>query len=380
MGQLVVSYVSHFIARKEDREAAAVFKAAGLAEMASSLLAYALVLLLAPLAARVFAPREPANAGLYSLYGLIVLANLMAESSTGLLQVFNRFRVLAVVMVGQSALTLLLIAAVVATNGGIVEVLVAYLIGKVVWALSITSVALWQARLHWGIDWWRVPLGLLSDRKGELVRFALNTNFTTTLNLVTRDSELLWLSAFSNQVQVGYYKVALAIRNILIMPVEPLISTTYRETAREVAGKRWGNVRYLLRSGSLLSAAWTVPAGIGLALLGKWLISILWGDAFEPAYANLMILLAGVVAVNIFFWNRNVLLPLGMPEYPTKVHLVAAILKVAGIVLLVPRWGANGMAALLSAFYIGTTGVLVWKTYREVRRAERVTAAAEAGG
>jgi hypothetical protein len=54
---------------------------------------------------------------------------------------------------------------------------------------------------------------------------------------------------------------------------------------------------------------------------------------------------------------------------------------VAGIVLLVPAWGANGMAMLLSAFYVGTTGALVWKTYREVRRAERLTApAAEVGG
>jgi O-antigen/teichoic acid export membrane protein len=111
-----------------------------------------------------------------------------------------------------------------------------------------------------------------------------------------------------------------------------------------------------------------------LALLGKWLISILWGEAFQPAYTNLMILLVGVMAVNLFFWNRNVLLPLGMPEVPTKVHLVAAILKVAGIFLLVPAWGANGMAALLSAFYLGTTGALVWKTYRELRRAERAPA------
>ncbi len=376
MGQLVVSYVSHFNALKEDRKAAALFKVAGLAEVTSSVLAYVLVLLLAPLAARVFAPREPANASLYSLYGLIILANLMAESSTGLLQVFNRFRVLAVVMVGQSALTLLLMVGVVAAHGGIVEVLAAYLIGKIVWALLITGAAIRQARRQWGADWWRAPLGQLADRRGELIRFALNTNFTTTLNLVTRDSELLWLSAFSSQVQVGYYKVALAIRNILIMPVEPLISTTYRETAHEVAGRRWQNVRYLLRSGSLISAAWTVPAGVGLALLGKWLITIVWGEAFQPAYVNLMILLAGVMAVNIFFWNRNVLLPLGMPEYPTKVHLVAAILKVAGIILLVPRGGANGMAALLSAFYIGTTGALVWKTYREVRRAESVSAPA----
>jgi len=379
MGQLVVSYVSHFGARQENQKAAAVFKAAGLAEMASSLLAYAIVLMLAPLAARYLAPREPANAALYSMYGLIILANLMAESSTGLLQVFNRFRVMGAVMVGQSALTLLLIVGASLLHGGIFEVLIAYLIGKVVWALSITSVAFWQARLHWGEAWWRAPLGLLAERKREIVRFALNTNLTTTLNLVTRDSELLWLSAFSTQVQVGYYKVALAIRNILIMPVEPLISTTYRETAREVAGKRWGNVRYLLRSGTLISAAWTLPAAIGLALLGKWLISFLWGEAFQPAYTNLMILLIGVMAVNLFFWNRNVLLPLGMPEYPTKVHLVAAILKVAGILLLVPAWGANGMAALLSAFYLGTTGALVWKTYRELRRAERAPAP-EAGG
>jgi O-antigen/teichoic acid export membrane protein len=381
MGQLVVSYVSHFASQKEDRKAAAVFKAAGLAEMASSVLAYAIVLLLAPLAARLFAPRDPANTVLYSTYGLIILANLMAESSTGLLQVFNRFKVLGAVVVGQSALTLLLIGGATILGGGLFEVLVAYLIGKVVWAVSVTSVALWEARRHWGGEWWRAPLSLLADRKRELATFALNTNLTTTLNLVTRDSELLWLSAFSTQEQVGYYKVALAIRNILVMPVEPLITTTYRETAREVAGRRWGNVRYLLKSGSLISAAWTVPAALGLVLLGGWLISLLWGEAFRPAYMNLVILLAGVVAVNIFFWNRNVLLPLGMPEYPTKVHLVAAVLKVVGIILLVPAWGANGMAALLSAFYLGTTGALVWKTYREIRRAEQAPApAAEAGG
>jgi O-antigen/teichoic acid export membrane protein len=371
MGQLVVSYVSHFAAQKEDRKAAAVFKAAGLAEMASSVLAYAIVLLLAPLAARLLAPKDPGNTALYSTYGLIILANLMAESSTGLLQVFNRFKVLGAVVVGQSALTLLLIAGVTILHGGLFEVLVAYLIGKVVWAVSVTSVALWEARRHWGTEWWRAPLSLLADRKRELAHFALNTNLTTTLNLVTRDSELLWLSAFSTQEQVGYYKVALAIRNILVMPVEPLITTTYRETAREVAGRRWGNVRYLLRSGSLISAVWTVPAALGLALLGGWLISLIWGEAFRPAYTNLVILLVGVMAVNVFFWNRNVLLPLGMPEYPTKVHLVAAVLKVVGIVLLVPAWGANGMAALLSAFYLGTTGALVWKTYHEIRRAER---------
>ena len=372
MGQLVVSYVSEFSARDQPQHAAAVFKVAGLAEMASSIVAYGLLLLTAPLAARYLAPHDPANARLYVLYGLIILANLMTESSTGLLQVFNQFRLLAVITVSQSALTLALIAAFFLTGGGLVGVLSAYLAGKVGWALATTLAAIVHARRRWGAGWWRAPLSLLAERRRDLIRFAVNTNVTTSLNLVTRDSEILWLSALGTQEQVGYYKLALAIRTLLITPVEPLITTTYREVTREVAHRRWDNVRYLLRSGSLLSAAWTMPASLGLVILGPWLISSVWGPAFLPAYDSLLVLLLGVLAVNIFYWNRNVLLPLGMPEYPTKVHLVAAALKVGGIFALVPRMGAVGMAALLSVFYLGTTGALVWKTMVELRRAERV--------
>lgn len=369
MSQLVVSYVSRFEAKGETRRAAAVFKVAGLAEMSSSLLAYALVLALAPLGARLLA-HDPEMARLFAIYGLMVLANLIGESATGLLQVSNRFSLLAAMTVGQSALTLALIAAAFVMRGGLLEVLLAYLTGKAAWALSTTVAALLHAGRRWGKGWWRVPLSLLDGHWRELGSFALNTNLTTSLNLVTRDSELLWLSAFSTPVQVGYYKVALAVRNILVNPVDPLISTTFREVAHEIANRRWANVRYLLRSGSLISAAWTVPSILGLVVLGPWAISLVWGREFVPAYVSLLILLLGVGMVNIFYWNRNVLLPLGLPGYPTRVHLVAALAKIGGIFLIVPRWGAAGMAALLSGFFLGTGGTLVLKTLRELRRAE----------
>jgi O-antigen/teichoic acid export membrane protein len=94
----------------QDRHAAAVLKAAGVTEMASSVLAYGLVLALAPLGARYLA-HDPATAGLFAFSGLAVLANLMAESATGLLQILNQFRIIAAITVGQSVLTLGLIAA-----------------------------------------------------------------------------------------------------------------------------------------------------------------------------------------------------------------------------------------------------------------------------
>lgn len=369
MAELVVNFVGSFRAKQEDRHAAAVFKAAALIELTSSLLAYALILVLAPWGARIFA-HDPELSGLFALYGFSVLANLVSESSTGLLQYFNRFRTLALIMGGQALLTLLLILGAFIAQGGLRMVVAAYLMGKVLWAMSVSSAGLWQARKAWGAGWWRTPLGLLLPRRRELVRFAVSRNINGTLKLLTRDSEALWLGAFTSPLQVGYYKIAKAIMNVVIMPVDPLISTTYREVALEVANRRWNNVRYLLRSGSIISAVWTVPASIGLLLFGRYVVSIYGVEFLPTSFDSLMVLLVGVLAVNIFYWNQSVLLPLGMPEYPTKVQSIGAVLKVIGTILLVPMMGAVGMAALLSGYFIFISSVLVWRTYLELRRLE----------
>lgn len=378
MGDLVVSFVGEYSSQGKEQHAAAVFKAAGLAEVTTSVLAYGLVVALSSLAARILTP-DRQLAGLFAIYGLTVLANLMAESANGLLQIFDRYRVIAAITLGQSVLTLALIVAAFLTEGGLLAVVLAYLAGKAAWAIGVSIAALWEAHRRWGPGWWRAPLDLIADRRREMVRFAVSTNITSSLTLVTRDSEMLWLNALSSPLQAGYYKLALAFTNVLLIPVDPLISTTFREVAREVGGKRWQNVRYLLRSGSLISAAFTIPAALGLALLGPFIISLTYGPQFLPAHSSLLILLAGVVVINIFYWNRNVLLPLGMPEYPTKVYLAGAGLRVVGILTLVPTYGAQGMAALLSAFFIFTAGVLVGKTIVELRRAEAEPAYAPGG-
>jgi len=374
MGELVVNYVGEFSEQGEPRKAAAAFKAAALAEASSSLLAYGLVVLLAPLGARYLA-HDANYTGLFSIYGAMLLAHLVAESATGLLQHFDRFRFQALAQIGQSLLTLVLIVLASVVDAGLEAVVLAYLAGKVAWALAISAGAWIEAARRWGAGWWRTPLSAIGDQAGKMARFGISTNLTGTLTLVTRDSEVLWLGALSSPLQVGYYKVTLAILNLLLIPVQPLISTTYREVAREVATRSWANVRYLLRSGSLISAAYSLSAAAGLVLFGRWVVA-LWGSEFLPeSYLALLILLLGVSAVNVFYWNRTVLLPLGMPEYPTKVTLVAAAAKVGAIFLLVPRLGAAGMAITLSGFFLATAIALVWKTLREIRRQEMPAAA-----
>jgi O-antigen/teichoic acid export membrane protein len=350
MGELVVKYVGQYQEQGDSQKAAATFKLAALFEMVASLVAYALIILLAPVGARYFA-KDTGAAPLFMLYGLVVLANLIAESSTGLLQIFDRFRRLAGLGIIQSLVTLVLIAITFFSRGDLAGILIAYLVGKTIGAVTISITAVREAGRRWGAGWWRTPLSFLRASLGELARFAVSTNISATISLVTKDSELLWVSLLRNPTEAGYYKLALALANMVQMPVEPLPQATYPELSRQAARGQWANLRTILRQGSRLAGAYSLLATILLVVLGRWLIGFLYSPEFLPAYPALIILLAGLLVANFFYWRRVALLALGRADYPAKVNLVLASLKLAGTFTLVPKFGYLASAALLSAFY-----------------------------
>ena len=273
MDELVVKYVGHFTEIDDQPRAAAIFKAAALTEMVTSCVAYGLIWLLAPLGAFYFA-KDAATTQWFLVYGLIVLANLISESSTGLLQIFNRFRRMAMLSAIQSAITLALIAFVylAAAQGTLplfslsplLAIVLAYMAGKIVWAISLAVSALVEANHRWGGGWWRTPLGLLGQHFRELVRFAISTNLSASLNLINKDSELLWVAFFRNPTEVGYYKLALTLTNLVQMPISPMPSATYPELSRQVARKKWASVRSILRQGSLIAGGYTLAASLAL--------------------------------------------------------------------------------------------------------------------
>jgi O-antigen/teichoic acid export membrane protein len=374
MGELVVKFVGHHTEHDDPRSAAAAFKLAAIFEMLASFIAFGLIVLLAPMGARYFA-KDPSMAPLFVLYGLVVLANLIAESSTGLLQIFDRFRRLAGLGIAQSCVTLGLIVITYVSHGGLAGILIAYMAGKALGALGITVAALIEASRRWGAGWWRTPISLLKPSFRELASFAISTNISATISLVTKDSELLWVSFLRGPTEAGYYKLALALANLVQMPVDPLPQATYPELSRQVARSQWDNVRYVLRQGSRLAGAYSLGAALILTLFGQFLIRFLYSPEFLPAYPALLILMAGLVIANIFYWRRVALLALGRADYPAKVNLVLAIAKVIGTLALVPVYGYLASAALLSAFYWLGSLATVWKIHLLISERETLSRA-----
>lgn len=367
MSELVIKYVGQFNQAEDRARAAAIFKTAAIAEMAASLFAFGLIIVLAPLAARLFAKDESTTI-YFIFYGLVVLVNLIAESSTGLLQFYDRFRRIGALLVIQSLVTFMIITFVYWMDGSFMGVLLAYVVGKAVGAIGLTLAALLEATRHWGWRWWSAPFSLIRPKGRELAHFAISTNISATLNLVNKDGDLLWVSLLRNPVEAGYYRLAMSLVNVVQMPVSPLPQVTYPELSREVAGENWRNLRYILRQGSLIAGSYTLVASVFLLVLGRPLIARFYGLEYLPAYPALLILLTGFLVANTFYWNRIALLSIGLPDFPTKVNFVLAVLKVIGIFLLVPVYGYLGSAALLAGYYIFSVSIAVLKLRSELAR------------
>lgn len=363
--ELVVRYVRHYEERKQHKQAAAVYKLAALLELGGNGAAFILILLLAPLGVSLFSDQGGVEQ-LFILYGSLVLINAFFDSSDGILQVFNRFGAKSIIDITQSVVRLGLTIVVLVTGGGLIEIILAELAGRLVRSVAVTAVALSTARQQWGAGWWRTPFSVLRKDRRSLLTFAFSTNLSATVSLVAKDSEDLWANAFLGNLVGGYYAIARTLIGFLQIPVSPLPSTTYPELSRAVAKDDWKSVRHVLRRGSMLAALYSLPVAAALILFGPQVITLYTDRVLPQVYLPLVILLAGYTVVNIFYWSRAALLAFNRPVFPTVVNAFGMALKVAGIFLFA-SYGAPAFAALLAGYYVFTVGVAVVRIIRDVR-------------
>ncbi|NMB67975.1 MAG: oligosaccharide flippase family protein [Chloroflexi bacterium] len=387
MGDVVVKYMGEALARGEKERAGAVVRLAALVETATSLLAFGALVLLAPLGARFFA-KDAALEPLFLIFGLSILANIAAETATGVLQVTNHFRSQALINLAQSVLVAALVALAAARGASLQSVLLAYLAGKVVMGLAPVFVALYWLPRTLGAGWWRADLRLLPPWR-ELTRFAISTNFSGTINVFARDSEVQWVGFFFDNTVAGYYKTALALVNLVVMPINPFIGTTYPEITRAIASRQWARLRKLLRRVTLIAAGWTAAVAIGLLLFGRQVLFSDWtlfgrtfhiySGSFLPAFDVLMVILIGYGAANILFWNRPLLLAQGLAGDALRVSFWSMLAKVALALILLPGAGYIMEAWLLTGYFLLSVGIMVWRGLNSAAKTEAKEAGTESG-
>jgi len=402
MSEMVVRYGGEYLEKAEKEKVAALVKFAALMEGAVSLLAFLAVAATATLAS-VYVAKTPDTAALFIVYSLGLLANFNTETSTGVLQMLGKIKYQGLLNLAQSLLTAGIITFAFFTKGSLQLILFAYLAGKTLLGLGIFSTAFFQLTKRLGRGWWRQSvaagrwssspergcrvyrdqdsgergLDMAEERRlldhqmnfRELFKFAFSSNLSATAILVFRESEILWVGFFLTSEAAGFYKAAYAIVSLLAVPANPFILTTYPEINKLVVQKNWARLKDFLKKITTVSAALNLAFAAVFVLFGKWLLSI-YGEPYAAAYPALLALLVGFTFNYTLFWNRPLLLSLGLPAFPLQATVAAGLAKLALAFALVPRFGYVAEAALLSLYYITSVGAIVLRGVKEIRQNE----------
>jgi O-antigen/teichoic acid export membrane protein len=299
----------------------------------------------------------------------MLLANLVYETSTGVLQTYKRFDRLAIINTIQSILTFGLILLAFVLGRSLVAVLAAYLVGKTFAGISVAVLATRQVNQTLGRGWWRTPLKQAGSWR-SILGFAVSTNLNSTVTLLTRDNIALYLPYLSPaslaQSYAGYFKLGMSIINFITLPIDPFIWPTYSEITRTIALRQWQKTRTLLLRVSSIAGIWTLAAAAGIAALGWWLIPVVYGPGTAPVYPVVLILLVGYGVANIFNWNRPLLLAFGKPSYPLWVAGSVGVIELLLILWLVPLGGYLTISAILAGYLAITVGIISWRGWREI--------------
>jgi O-antigen/teichoic acid export membrane protein len=375
MGEFVIQYMGRELVKKDYTRAGAFAKVAGITETTTSLVTFAIFMLIAGWGAQTFA-KDITSLPYFQLYGLFILANITNETATGILQVTNHFKIQAVINLSQSILTAALITIAFFVHGSVLFVLWAYLLGKFITGIGPVIAAIFALNKKLGQGWLKAPFSLLPPFK-ELAGFTISTNLSGTVKLLVSESEPLLIGLFLNNSAVAFYKIALNIATPLMVPVSQFINTTYPETTKSIAARKCQELRQLLRRVTIISCTWTFLFFIAMLLFGPWILA-LWGKEYVPAYSTMIILIAGYGISNIFFWNRTLLLSFGKANIPLYIMAGVAVVKTALAFIVIPAYGINGEAALLSGNFVVSVGLLVAIGLSMIHKAEKQVIAAEA--
>lgn len=366
MSELVVRYGGEYVERNEREKASALIKAAGLVEGCVSLLAFLLVLFTSGLASQ-YISKTPNTTWMFSFFALGLLANFNYETSIGVLQITDRIKFQGTIHLIQSLVGVLVIAIGFLWNGGVVIVLTAYLLGKLILGLGVFIIAQVQLRRILGAGWWKAPFQQIAPYR-DLVRFAVSSNISATIIKIFRESEILWVGFFLSTTAAGYYRVAYMLVSLLSVLIDPLIATVYPEINRLIVQSAWPSLQRFLRRVTTLAFALNVAAGLGFILFGRLALTIFGGgEEFAFSYPALLALFVGLGFNYSLFWNRPLLLSFGLPEFPIWATLAVGLVKVALAFWLVPRYGILAAGALLSYYYIASVGIMALRGLKEIQ-------------
>lgn len=182
------------------------------------------------------------------------------------------------------------------------------------------------------------------------------------LGLVVSRTNAFLLEPMVDATEYGTWSIAMQFFDVINVIPASLALVLFPRILRSDQPHRLLMPQVLLVVGMILAVS------LGFALLGPYVIRLLYGAAFDPAYQHLLWALPGAFGVGVTSILSQYLAAQGFPWALVLVWLVVALVQAGLALLLIPQHGADGAMMALSLAYVLTTALVAGLTLVVRRR------------
>ena len=223
--------------------------------------------------------------------------------------------------------------------GGIVGIGLAFA-GFGAWALVAQTLAsdVVAVAMLWRVSPWRPSFSFSRADFRSLFGFGIKVVSTDLLTFISRNSDNLLIGVFLGPVALGYYAVAFRILDtsqvLLVAAARRLVFPVFSRLQHDADRVRRAYIR-LSRSSSAL----TLPGYIGLALVAREAIVVIFGQKWADSATTASILFAIGPVLTIQAFSSAVWNGVGKPDVTLRFRLITTVTNVIGFLVAVLLFG-----------------------------------------
>ena len=347
-GTTVVAFATRSLANDRPDEAANIVRFAVLSSVVLAVVAYCVLAILAS-TAHDMVGIALADTASWIVYAAVGVCLSVQSEATAILRLADRLSLALLVAVAGTLTRVAFLGAVWMNDGGLFQVVLAYLAGAVVEGVCMLGFASACARRA-GV------VGLLSSWSvrvpRDLIRFHGGMFGSVTLGSLNRHLDPLIVVHFAGAHNVGLYRAARQVVDSARQPITAFANAVQVDYARlwhSNSGDelRRQAIRYTL-VGLVLSLAVFVP----LVAFQEPVVRLLLGDEFAQATPLVLILAVGGVLAAASSPLSGLCVATGRTWGVVAPMLLGLLAAVIALLWLVPIWGTEGAAWARNVHYM----------------------------
>lgn len=171
--------------------------------------------------------------------------------------------------------------------------------------------------------------------------YGVQTHIANVLGFLNYRLDIFLINIYLGPTEVGLYAIAVGLVEKVWMISYAASTVLFPRVAAETEDERKKEFTPLVARAVL----WTSTALVMvLAILGSWIVKVLFSDAFLPAVNALRPLLVGIVTLSVGRVLANDIAGRGYPRFNIYSGIVAVATNVVLNILWIPKYGIAGAA------------------------------------